>query len=108
MNGRENFPVHSGSQNDFPFKIRPPMAAYCNRLLHGKHCFPVHSRRVGILKNGGEKMAVYFGADYYPEHWPRERWATDAALMEEMGIDVVRHGRILLGEDGTPGGRIPF
>ena len=35
-------------------------------------------------------MAVYFGADYYPEHWPRERWATDAALMEEMGIDVVR------------------
>lgn len=35
-------------------------------------------------------MAVYFGVDYYPEHWPRERWETDAALMEKMGIDVVR------------------
>lgn len=33
---------------------------------------------------------VRFGADYYPEHWPRERWETDARLMKEMGIDVVR------------------
>jgi len=22
----------------------------------------------------------YFGADYYPEHWPEERWAEDARL----------------------------
>lgn len=33
-----------------------------------------------------------FGADYYPEHWPRSRWQTDAALMREMGLSVVRMG----------------
>ena len=35
-------------------------------------------------------MELYFGVDYYPEHWPRERWETDARLMKEMGLDVVR------------------
>jgi len=33
---------------------------------------------------------MYFGADYYPEHWPRERWKRDAELMQEAGINVVR------------------
>lgn len=33
---------------------------------------------------------MYFGVDYYPEHWPRERWETDAELMSEMGIQMVR------------------
>lgn len=31
-----------------------------------------------------------FGVDYYPEHWPEERWETDASLMEELGLKVVR------------------
>ena len=31
-----------------------------------------------------------FGVDYYPEHWPRERWETDAQLMRDLGLDVVR------------------
>lgn len=31
-----------------------------------------------------------FGVDYYPEHWPRDRWEQDAALMEELGLQVVR------------------
>ena len=31
-----------------------------------------------------------FGVDYYPEHWPKERWAYDAKLMIETGIEVVR------------------
>ena len=35
-------------------------------------------------------MDLFFGTDYYPEHWPEERWEEDARLMEEMGIDVVR------------------
>ena len=34
--------------------------------------------------------AMYIGADYYPEHWPRERWETDARLMKEAGFNVVR------------------
>jgi len=33
---------------------------------------------------------LYFGVDYYPEHWPRERWAEDARLMAEAGMNVVR------------------
>lgn len=33
---------------------------------------------------------IQFGVDYYPEHWPEERWDQDFAMMAEMGIDVVR------------------
>jgi len=32
------------------------------------------------------------GVAYYPEHWPEDRWPTDARMMKEMGIDVVRVG----------------
>ena len=35
-------------------------------------------------------MNYLFGVDYYPEHWPRERWAIDARMMREMGIQIVR------------------
>jgi len=31
-----------------------------------------------------------FGVDYYPEHWPEDRWEHDARLMKDMGLDVVR------------------
>ena len=34
--------------------------------------------------------AMYIGVDYYPEHWPRARWETDAKLMKEAGFNVVR------------------
>ena len=33
---------------------------------------------------------MYIGVDYYPEHWPSERWATDARLMQEAGFNIVR------------------
>jgi beta-galactosidase len=32
----------------------------------------------------------HFGVDYYPEHWPEERWPIDAGLMAEAGFNVVR------------------
>ena len=35
---------------------------------------------------------MYYGADYYPEHWPEERWPEDARLMKEAGFNVVCHG----------------
>ncbi|MBR4427843.1 MAG: beta-galactosidase, partial [Clostridia bacterium] len=41
---------------------------------------------------GIRMISFTFGADYYPEHWPRERWETDAKLMRELGLDVVRMG----------------
>lgn len=33
-----------------------------------------------------------FGVCYYPEHWPEERWAVDAQLMREAGLELVRIG----------------
>lgn len=30
------------------------------------------------------------GVDYFPEHWPEERWPRDVALMREAGLQVVR------------------
>jgi len=32
----------------------------------------------------------YFGVDYYPEHWPEERWPEDARLMAQAGVNLVR------------------
>ncbi|TET35684.1 MAG: beta-galactosidase [Anaerolineales bacterium] len=34
----------------------------------------------------------YFGVDYYPEHWPEERWSYDADLMAEAGFNIARLG----------------
>ena len=31
-----------------------------------------------------------FGVDYYPEHWPEERWPVDAGLMAEAGFNITR------------------
>lgn len=33
---------------------------------------------------------IYIGTTYYPEHWPRERWAEDIRLMKEAGLNVLR------------------
>src|SRR5687767_10706015 len=33
---------------------------------------------------------IYVGADYYPEHWPRDRWETDLRMMKEAGFNIVR------------------
>lgn len=33
---------------------------------------------------------MYFGVDYYPEHWDKNRWEIDAKLMSEANINVVR------------------
>lgn len=33
---------------------------------------------------------MIYGVDYYPEHWPIERWPVDFKLMRDAGINVVR------------------
>jgi beta-galactosidase len=33
-----------------------------------------------------------FGVCWYPEQWPRERWATDIGMMADLGLDLVRVG----------------
>lgn len=35
---------------------------------------------------------MYVGVDYYPEHWPEQRWKIDFRLMQEAGFNVVRLG----------------
>jgi beta-galactosidase len=35
---------------------------------------------------------LYYGCDYYPEHWPQSRWEKDARLMREAGFNVARIG----------------
>jgi beta-galactosidase len=50
---------------------------------------------------------MYFGADYYPEHWiypyagtpeePQARWERDAHLMFAAGVNVVRMGEFSWG-----------
>jgi beta-galactosidase len=37
-------------------------------------------------------MGFRLGVCYYPEHWPQARWATDARLMREAGLSIVRIG----------------
>jgi beta-galactosidase len=33
---------------------------------------------------------MIFGVDYYPEHWPEDRWQMDAEMMRSAGLEVVR------------------
>lgn len=40
------------------------------------------------LLPGGDN--IYVGVDYYPEHWPEERWETDLRMMKEAGLNIVR------------------
>ncbi len=37
-------------------------------------------------------VPMQFGVCYYPEQWPEERWDTDAALMADIGFELVRVG----------------
>lgn len=39
-----------------------------------------------------EKINMYFGLAYYPEHWPEERWPIDAKMMQDAHVNGVRMG----------------
>jgi beta-galactosidase len=49
-----------------------------------------------------------FGVDYYPEHWPEERWQIDALLMQEAGINVVRLAEFAWSKMEPENGRFDF
>jgi beta-galactosidase len=48
------------------------------------------------------------GVDYYPEHWPHERWETDATMMEQAGFNVVRLAEFAWGFMEPEEGRYDF
>jgi beta-galactosidase len=48
------------------------------------------------------------GVDYYPEHWERKRWETDARLMEKAGFNVVRLAEFAWGFMEPEEGRYEF
>lgn len=48
------------------------------------------------------------GVCYYPEHWPEERWAVDAAMMSEAGIAFVRIGEFAWSRLEPEPGRLDF
>lgn len=51
--------------------------------------------RLGVNTNQVAKFRnnfIMLGVCYYPEHWPEQKWAEDAALMRKMGIEWVRIG----------------
>ena len=52
--------------------------------------FSPHPDPCPYPKTGDEKMRI--GVDYYPEHWEKERWKTDAEMMAKAKIKVVRIG----------------
>lgn len=54
----------------------------------------------------GREMLI--GADYYPEHWPKERWETDIKLMKEAGFNVVRMAEFAWIEMEPAEGRFEF
>jgi len=42
------------------------------------------------MNNALPSQKLHFGAAYYPEHWPEERWPEDIRLMQEASMTVVR------------------
>jgi beta-galactosidase len=42
------------------------------------------------MADSSSDRRLYYGMAYYPEQWPRERWAEDAQRMRETGLNVVR------------------
>lgn len=61
---------------------------------------------------------MYFGVDYYPEHWvypyggtpeaPESRWERDVELMLEAGVNVVRMGEFAWGLYEPEEGKFDF
>ena len=43
-----------------------------------------------LVRSEKEDLYMRLGADYYPEHWDKSRWKTDAEMMVKANIKVIR------------------
>src|SRR6056297_4061248 len=70
----------------------------------------LRGRRRGEGPGGtpGDAVTRALGVCYYPEHWPEEIWAEDAARMAEAGIDWVRIGEFAWSRLEPEPGRLEF
>ncbi|WP_435195528.1 beta-galactosidase [Natronomonas sp. EA1] len=55
-----------------------------------------------------DRTTPRIGVCYFPEHWPRDRWATDVQQMAEAGIEVVRMGEFSWGRLEPSRGEFDF
>ena len=51
---------------------------------------------------------MQIGVDYYPEHWPEDRWQIDADLMAQAGVSLVRVGEFAWSRFEPDRGRLDF
>lgn len=51
---------------------------------------------------------MYYGVQYYPEHWPEARWSLDAAMMARAGVNTVRMGEFAWSAYQPAEGRLDF
>lgn len=51
---------------------------------------------------------MYYGVQYYPEHWPSERWEIDADLMRDAGVNGVRVGEFAWSAYEPSPGKLDF
>ena len=92
---------HRGGGHDAGQHQRPHPRAY--RLV---------GRLSGCVSHGSARAShrgrtsMYYGADYYPEHWPETRWDDDARHDAGGGVERGAHGRVRLDADGATGGRV--
>jgi beta-galactosidase len=60
------------------------------------------------MNNSLSRQKIHFGAAYYPEHWPEERWAEDIRLMQAAGMTVVRMAEFAWSSMETSTGEFTF
>lgn len=51
---------------------------------------------------------MYYGVQYYPEHWPEARWPVDARMMQAAGVNMVRMGEFAWSAVEPEEGKLDF
>lgn len=75
------------------YSPRGAWSAFCGGALIAFFAMGLSNTRAdGAAPPLTDDGRMYIGVDYYPEHWPEERWKEDYRMMQEAGFNVVRIG----------------